>query len=34
MCFGGMNSNEHVDDNAKRADAEWIEYPSSMGEYN
>ena len=31
MCFGGMNSNEHADADAKRADAKWIEYPSDMG---
>jgi len=30
MCFGGMNSNEHADADAKRADAKWIEYPSDM----
>lgn len=30
MCFGGMNSNLHADDNAKRNDAKWIEYPSDM----
>ena len=26
-----MNSNEHADADAKRADAKWIEYPSDMG---
>jgi len=30
MCFGGMNSNDHASDDAKRADAKWIEYPSDM----